>query len=296
MNTLYTPATIRGLHQAFHPFKLPYSSNPSPAAAAFHPSLAHCPHALRPSQASITRLSRKASLRSFASLRHPSPAPAARLGPLPNPRPFNSCHVSRTPHTPSLSRLNMSTNGESRPKRRQSPVPQLLERPGKKLKQENGVPTPGDATPQNGSVYDVGLGEKDAAPKTTAIAPAGDSPEWQATIEKVIKSVVSIHFCQTCSFDTDSSTSSQASGFVVDAERGYILTNRHVVCSGPFWGYCVFDNHEEVSRTRTCLMDMSDVWLTINSAMSDPSTAILSTISASSNSIPRPSSTCKSPP
>jgi S1-C subfamily serine protease len=24
------------------------------------------------------------------------------------------------------------------------------------------------------------------------------------------------------------------------------LTNRHVVGSGPFWGYCVFDNHEEV--------------------------------------------------
>jgi S1-C subfamily serine protease len=24
------------------------------------------------------------------------------------------------------------------------------------------------------------------------------------------------------------------------------LTNRHVVGSGPFWGYCIFDNHEEV--------------------------------------------------
>lgn len=78
----------------------------------------------------------------------------------------------------------------------------------------------------------------------TAAAP-GDSPEWQATIESVIKSVVSIHFCQTCSFDTDLSTASQATGFVVDAERGYILTNRHVVCAGPFSGYCVFDNHEE---------------------------------------------------
>lgn len=40
--------------------------------------------------------------------------------------------------------------------------------------------------------------------------------------------------------------SSQATGFVVDAERGYILTNRHVVGAGPFWGYCIFDNHEEV--------------------------------------------------
>lgn len=137
----------------------------------------------------------------------------------------------------------MSANGELRAKRRTSPI-SAIERPKKQLKQENGVPTPGDATPQNGSVYDV----EDHAPTTiiNTLAAAGDSPEWQATIEKVIKSVVSIHFCQTCSFDTDLSTSSQATGFVVDAERGYILTNRHVVCAGPFWGYCVFDNHEEV--------------------------------------------------
>lgn len=24
------------------------------------------------------------------------------------------------------------------------------------------------------------------------------------------------------------------------------MTNRHVVGPGPFWGYCVFDSHEEV--------------------------------------------------
>jgi S1-C subfamily serine protease len=113
------------------------------------------------------------------------------------------------------------------------------------LKQENGVPTPGDLTPQNGSVYDIEA-DSNAVAVINAAAAAGDSPEWQATIEKVIKSVVSIHFCQTCSFDTDLSCSSQATGFVVDSENGYILTNRHVVCSGPFWGYCVFDNHEEV--------------------------------------------------
>jgi hypothetical protein len=138
----------------------------------------------------------------------------------------------------------MSANGEARPKRRSSPI-SALERPKKQLKQENGVPTPGDATPQNGSVYDVEA-KSTSVPIINTVSAAGDSPEWQATIEKVIKSVVSIHFCQTCSFDTDLSTSSQATGFVVDAENGYILTNRHVVCSGPFWGYCVFDNHEEV--------------------------------------------------
>ena len=83
--------------------------------------------------------------------------------------------------------------------------------------------------------------------RVQALLPVGpDTAEWQATIENVVRNVVSIRFCQTCSFDTDPALTSEATGFVVDAERGYILTNRHVVGSGPFWGYCVFDNHEEV--------------------------------------------------
>jgi S1-C subfamily serine protease len=53
-----------------------------------------------------------------------------------------------------------------------------------------------------------------------------DTAEWQKTIEKVVKNVVSIHFCATCSFDTDPAIASEATGFVVDAEKGYILTNR----------------------------------------------------------------------
>lgn len=54
-----------------------------------------------------------------------------------------------------------------------------------------------------------------------ALLPVGpDTAEWQATIEKVVRNVVSIRFCQTCSFDTDPALTSEATGFVVDAERG----------------------------------------------------------------------------
>ncbi|KAK2809716.1 hypothetical protein FQN50_003561 [Emmonsiellopsis sp. PD_5] len=107
--------------------------------------------------------------------------------------------------------------------------------------------TSGDGTPGDEPMYVLDNGDEDDLAHMLPLAPAAqtDSPEWQATIETVVKSVVSIHFCQTASFDTDLSMSSQATGFVVDAERGYILTNRHVVCAGPFWGYCIFDNHEE---------------------------------------------------
>lgn len=53
------------------------------------------------------------------------------------------------------------------------------------------------------------------------VLPTGpDTAEWQATIENVVRNVVSIRFCQTASFDTDPALTSEATGFVVDAERG----------------------------------------------------------------------------
>ncbi|KAK3996179.1 trypsin-like cysteine/serine peptidase domain-containing protein [Cladorrhinum sp. PSN332] len=106
----------------------------------------------------------------------------------------------------------------------------------------------GDNTPDTveDSFIEAGYGDYDDG-KLAALLPAGpDTAEWQETIQQVVKNVVSIRFCQTCSFDTDPALTSEATGFVVDAERGYILTNRHVVGSGPFWGFVVFDNHEEV--------------------------------------------------
>ncbi|KAI9696118.1 MAG: hypothetical protein M1836_005949 [Candelina mexicana] len=137
----------------------------------------------------------------------------------------------------------MDRNGEARSKRKQPPTP-ALDRPSKQLRPEASSLTEADDVAQNGVLYSV---QNDAEEERMLplAAAAVDSPEWQATITRVVKNVVSIHFCQTCSFDTDPAVSSEATGFVVDAERGYILTNRHVVGAGPFWGYCIFDNHEE---------------------------------------------------
>ncbi len=107
---------------------------------------------------------------------------------------------------------------------------------------KNGISASQSETPNGyGSSEEMDMEEVDE----TFIHGPADTAEWQATIENVVRNVVSIHFCQTCAFDTDTAISSEATGFVVDAERGYILTNRHVVGAGPFWGYCIFDNHEE---------------------------------------------------
>jgi len=69
---------------------------------------------------------------------------------------------------------------------------------------------------------------------------------WRRTLERIAPSVVSIQVDGTRAFDTEWNESSQATGFVVDAERGLILTNRHVVTAGPVRAEGLFNNQEEV--------------------------------------------------
>jgi pro-apoptotic serine protease NMA111 len=136
-------------------------------------------------------------------------------------------------------------NGTTRAKRKQHTA-SLEERPSKQYRGINGKESAGENTPEIGSSSSIDTDDEDSGRLAAVIGGPADSAEWQNTIEGVVKNVVSIRFCQTCAFDTDPALTSEATGFVVDAERGYILTNRHVVGSGPFWGYVIFDNHEEV--------------------------------------------------
>ncbi|MGB5579180.1 MAG: trypsin-like peptidase domain-containing protein, partial [Woeseia sp.] len=76
-----------------------------------------------------------------------------------------------------------------------------------------------------------------------------EEPEWNGTLERISSGVVSIRVDSTRAFDTEWNSSSQATGFVVDAERGIILTNRHVVTPGPVVAEAVFLNNEEVRLT-----------------------------------------------
>src|SRR5579863_2023124 len=77
-------------------------------------------------------------------------------------------------------------------------------------------------------------------------AAVEESPDWAVTLERIASSVVSIEIDATRAFDTEWNTSAQATGFVVDAERGLILTNRHVVTPGPVTATATFLNREEV--------------------------------------------------
>jgi S1-C subfamily serine protease len=75
---------------------------------------------------------------------------------------------------------------------------------------------------------------------------AAQEQSWNRTLERIASGVVSIQIDSTRAFDTERNQSSQATGFVVDAERGLILTNRHVVTPGPVRAQAVFLNQEEV--------------------------------------------------
>lgn len=77
-------------------------------------------------------------------------------------------------------------------------------------------------------------------------------PTWKETITRVSPAIVSIIVNVNRDFDQEKAGSAQATGFVVDAERGIILTNKHVVHSGPVSARAILNNHEEVQLTPIC--------------------------------------------
>ncbi|MYA31858.1 MAG: hypothetical protein F4Y31_11580 [Gammaproteobacteria bacterium] len=73
---------------------------------------------------------------------------------------------------------------------------------------------------------------------------------WRKTLEEIRPSVVSLRVNKTRPFDTESNTLLDGTGFVVDAQRGIILTNRHIVSTGPVKGEALFANQEEIELQR----------------------------------------------
>lgn len=140
----------------------------------------------------------------------------------------------------------------TRAKRKQKQPPEAEERPVKQHKISNGTRSNGavkgdlnqnittEGPPQktsrtlNGTdsievikpkispdIMSVGH-EMNGLARVAAVVGTTADAEWQKTIESVVCNVVSIRFCQTCAFDTDPALTSEATGFVVDAERGYV--------------------------------------------------------------------------
>ena len=97
-----------------------------------------------------------------------------------------------------------------------------------------------------GAVTFAGLSSRMLFLIGASLAQDVEEATWQKTLEGVVPGVVSLRVSGTRSFDTESNASSVGTGFVVDAEQGLILTNRHMVHAGPVRAQAVFVNHEEV--------------------------------------------------
>ena len=74
----------------------------------------------------------------------------------------------------------------------------------------------------------------------------GSQSNWAQTLERIATGVVTIQIDSARAFDTEWNSTAQATGFVIDAKRGLILTNRHVVTPGPVTAQAIFLNREEV--------------------------------------------------
>ena len=75
----------------------------------------------------------------------------------------------------------------------------------------------------------------EVSPAAGAPVPRSSDEEesWDRTIAAALPAVVAIKVNRVRAFDTASAGTVQATGFVVDAEQGIILTNRHVAGPGP---------------------------------------------------------------
>ncbi|KAJ2744326.1 hypothetical protein GGI20_003053 [Coemansia sp. BCRC 34301] len=69
---------------------------------------------------------------------------------------------------------------------------------------------------------------------------------WDTLQDRLRSSIVSISLSLSFHFEHEGSHSSHATGFVVDAEQGIILSNRHVMNSGPSFHKATFFNNQEV--------------------------------------------------
>lgn len=72
---------------------------------------------------------------------------------------------------------------------------------------------------------------------------------WNNTVKLVSSGVVSIQTDVPVSFDGKWNSSGYGTGFIVDAVRGIILTNRHIVTPGPVTAKAILINNEEIDLT-----------------------------------------------
>lgn len=84
---------------------------------------------------------------------------------------------------------------------------------------------------------------------TNCTSSPSNKKNWNDTVKLVSSGVVSIQTDVPVSFDGKWNSSGYGTGFIVDAKRGIILTNRHIVTPGPITAKAILINNEEIDLT-----------------------------------------------
>jgi S1-C subfamily serine protease len=83
-------------------------------------------------------------------------------------------------------------------------------------------------------------------PSTIPATAPESAARWAATLERAARAIVTLHVTSPRPFDQQQAGYRVATGFVVDAKRGILVTNRHVAAPGPLVAEAVFLDNEEV--------------------------------------------------
>ncbi|KAJ2857963.1 hypothetical protein J3B02_000620 [Coemansia erecta] len=85
-----------------------------------------------------------------------------------------------------------------------------------------------------------------SASSVNSLSIENDKTKWNFMQVRLRDSIVAIQCTAAHCFDTDEAGCSNATGFVVDADLGIIVSNRHVMGSGPSYHKGVFFNNTEI--------------------------------------------------
>jgi len=91
--------------------------------------------------------------------------------------------------------------------------------------------------------------EDDGSPETMPMSEVVPAPEWAATIDQVKGAIVAIRVTGVRPFEDSPAGVWQGTGFVVslaNPKEALILTNRHIISTGPIRAFATFDEHEEL--------------------------------------------------
>ncbi|KAJ1799782.1 hypothetical protein LPJ59_001585, partial [Coemansia sp. RSA 2399] len=108
--------------------------------------------------------------------------------------------------------------------------------------------TSGDIAPSSQANLELASTESNTDTTTSKDATPVDgvSHSWNTIQDRLRTSVVSISTNRPMAFEEDSPETSYATGFVVDSEKGIILSNRHVMGTGPSFHKATFFGNQVV--------------------------------------------------